>query len=97
MMPIRETLLGADNPKLKKIPKTKSNIEALRDIVTERSGRTLRFKDGTGMKVDLYTASAIIKVYDGVNEAHKIRIENAVNESKQTFLQISQVAFKMVK
>jgi hypothetical protein len=96
-MPIRETLLGADNPKLRKVPKTRSNLEALRDIVTERAARTLKFKDGTGAKVDLYTASAIVKVYDAVNEENKARIESAVNESKRTFLQVGSVAFQMVK
>ena len=45
------------------------NLQALKDIVKNKSAKSLKFKDGS-MKVDMFTASAITKVYDAVNDAN---------------------------
>ena len=59
----RESLLAEDN------------METLRNIVKTKSAKPLKFKDGS-MKVDLFTASAITKVYDKVKSKEGSRRRN---------------------
>ena len=72
------------------------NLQALKDIVKNKSAKSLKFKDGS-MKVDMFTASAITKVYDAVNDANKKKMEPMLNGKKAQFLKIADFAMKQVR
>ena len=58
--------------------------------------KPIKFKDGQ-MKVDLFTTSAITKVFDKVNTSNQTKIKNMVNGSKKDFMKISQAVMKLAK
>ena len=72
------------------------NLQALKDIVKNKSAKSLKFKDGS-MKVDMFTASAVTKVYDAVNDANKKKMEPMLNGKKAQFLKIADFAMKQVR
>ena len=73
------------------------NLQALRDIVKKKSATSLKFKDGK-MKVDLFTASAMVQVYDAMTkDATKKKIEAMVNGKKDEFMWFVKFAMSQVK
>ena len=73
------------------------NLQALRDIVKKKSATSLKFKDGK-MKVDLFTASAMVQVYDAMTKAAtKKKIEAMVNGKKDQFMWFVKFAMSQVK
>ena len=72
------------------------NIQALKDIVKSKSAKSLKFQDGK-MKVDMFTASAIVQVYDAVKDANKKKMEAMLNGKKAQFMKMADFAMKSVK
>ena len=72
------------------------NLQALKDIVKNKSAKSLKFKDGS-MKVDMFTAAAVTQVYDAVNDANKKKLEQMINGKKAQFLKLVDFAMKQVK
>ena len=72
------------------------NLQALKDIVKNKSAKSLKFKDGS-LKVDLFTASAITKVYDAVNDANKKKLDQLINGKKAQFMKMVDFAMKQVR
>ena len=72
------------------------NIQALRDIVKSKSAKSLKFKDGK-MKVDMFTASAIVQVFDALKDANKKKFEGLLNGKKAQFVKMADFAMKSVK
>ena len=73
------------------------NLQALRDIVKNKSATSLKFKDGK-MKVDMFTASAMVKVYDAITkDANKKKIEAMLNGKKDKFMWFAKFAMSQVK
>ena len=73
------------------------NLQALRDIVKKKSATSLKFKDGK-MKVDLFTASAMVQVYDAMTkDATKKKIEAMINGKKDQFMWFVKFAMSQVK
>ena len=72
------------------------NLQALRDIVKSKSAKSLKFKDGK-MKVDMFTASAIVQVFDAVKDANKKKMEVMLNGKKAQFMKMADFAMKQVK
>ena len=64
-------------------------------IVKSKSMKPMKFKDGT-MKVDLFTASAMIQVLDKVNPANKKKLTNMINGKKGQFTAAANAIMKMV-
>lgn len=71
------------------------NVDVLRSIVKSKSAKPMKFKDGT-MKVDLFTASAMIQVLDKVNPANKKKLTNMINGKKGQFTAAANAIMKMV-
>ena len=71
------------------------NIDHLRDIISGKTGNTLKFSDGT-MKVDLFSASGIVQVYDKVNKMNQDKLDKMVNGSKKDFIKAQEIAFKLI-
>ena len=71
-------------------------IKNLRMIVKDKQNQVFMFKVGKA-RVDLFTASAIIAVYDGLKKPeHKKKLEDMI-KTKEGFLKTQAFAMKMVK
>ena len=67
-------------------------IAKLRDIVKNKQNKVIKDpKSGRKMRVDGYSASAIVQVYDALNTSNKNKF------SKLGLLKMQSVAFKFVK
>ena len=71
------------------------NVDVLKSIVKSKSAKPMKFKDGT-MKVDLFTASAMVQVLDKVNPANKKKLTNMINGKKGQFTAAANAIMKMV-
>ena len=71
------------------------NVDVLKSIVKSKSAKPMKFKDGT-MKVDLFTASAMVQVLDKVNPANKKKLTNMINGKKGQFTEAANAIMKMV-
>ena len=73
-----------------------STIENLRMIVKDKQHQKFMFKSGQAI-VDLFSASAIIAVYDGMKKPElKKKLEDMI-KTKEGFLKTQAFAMKMVK
>ena len=74
-----------------------NNMNVLKDIVVKKSAKPVKFKDGS-MKVDLFTASAITKVYDAIKQSsNKEKFDRMLNGTKAQFLKIAEFSMSQVK
>ena len=74
---------------------TEGAIDTLRAIVDNKQNMPIKFTDGQ-MKVDLFTASAITKVYDAVNDANKEKLERMM-QTKAGMMKVADFAMDQVK
>ena len=80
----RESLLAEDN------------LNVLRSIVKSKQNKPVKMKDGS-MKVDLFTASAITKVYDAIKQSsNKEKFDRMLNGTKAQFLKIAEFSMSQV-
>jgi len=71
------------------------NVDVLKSIVKSKSMKPIKLKDGT-MKVDLYTASAIVQVLDKINPANKSKLTKMLNGKKSDFMRAADGIMKMI-
>jgi hypothetical protein len=71
------------------------NVDMLKDIVRTKSVKTLKFSDGK-MKVDLFTASALVTVLNKVNADNREKLTRMVNGKKGQFTAAAKATFKML-
>jgi len=73
-----------------------ATVDTLRNIVKDKQHLTVMFKSGQAL-VDLFTASAIIAVYDGMKKPDlKKKLEDMI-KTKEGFLKTQSLAMKKVK
>ena len=72
------------------------NVDVLKDIVKRKQNKDIKFKDGK-MKVDLFTASAMVQVYDAVNASNKKKMADMLNGTKAQFMKMADFALSKVK
>jgi hypothetical protein len=48
------------------------------------------------MKVDLFSASGIVQVYDKVNKMNQDKLDKMVNGSKKDFIKAQEISFKLI-
>jgi hypothetical protein len=73
-----------------------ATVDTLRKIVKDKQNQVVMFKSGQA-RVDTFTASAIIAVYDGLKKPElKKTLENMI-KTKEGFLKTQAFAMKMVK
>ena len=73
-----------------------STIKNLRMIVKDKQNQVFMFDKGQA-RVDLFTASAIVAVYDGMKKPElKKKLEDMI-KTKEGFLRTQSFAMKMVK
>ena len=74
-----------------------NNLKILQNIVKKKQNAKMKFKDNKRATVDLFTASAIMKVYDAVKPDNKKKIEKLMNGTLVDFLKLQKFAMKQVK
>ena len=74
---------------------TEGAIDTLKKIVANKQNMPVKFTDGS-MKIDLFTASAITKVYDAVNDANKEKLERMM-QTKAGMLRVQDFAMDQIK
>ena len=72
-------------------------FDTLRKIVKDKQAQTVKFDNKKSTKVDLFTASALVAVYDKVNKKNQEKIKRMANKSPDQFMKVVDVAMKMVK
>jgi hypothetical protein len=68
----------------------------LQNIVSNHAAKSVKFKDGSSMKVDTQTANAILKVHGAVNDENKKKISDMAHKSKTHFKKVADFAWKHV-
>ena len=76
---------------------TENNLKILQNIVKKKQNAKVKFKDNKRATVDLFTASAIMKVYDAVKPDNKKKMEKMINGTLPEFLKLQAFAMKQVK
>ncbi|NBW58686.1 hypothetical protein EBR43_13100 [bacterium] len=66
----------------------------LKSIVDNHSAKSLKFKDGSSMKVDVQTANAIMKVHGALNNENKKKVSDMAHKSKSHFKKVADFAWK---
>ncbi len=74
-----------------------AGIDALRAIVEEKSLKVVKWPDGTTHAVDVFTANAVITVYDALNEENQAKTERMLAASPGKFMVIVNFCFSAVK
>ena len=72
------------------------NVDVLKNIVKNKQNKSIKFKDGS-MKVDLFTANALVQVMDKVNADNKAKLTKMINGNKKQFMAAASAVMKMVK
>ena len=76
----------------KKTSRKKTVIEAAREITEAKQAKRFR-----GVLFDGYTASAIVTVYDAINEENKAKFDSMDKGDKTSIVVMANVAFRMLK
>jgi hypothetical protein len=71
-------------------------VHHLKNIVDNHQAKSVKFKDGSSMKVDVQTANAILKVHNTVNNDNKQKIADMAHKSKSHFKKVADFAWKHV-
>ena len=71
-----------------------NNLKILQNIVKKKQNKNVRL-DNKNVKVDLYTASAIMNVYNAVSRDNKKKMEKMMNGNLNQFLKLQGAAFKL--
>lgn len=72
-------------------------IDDLRKIVKTKSAKDVKFAGGGKTKVDMFTASAMVKVHDALNDANKKKFADAINKNENMFMKMMDFAMSKVK
>ena len=66
-----------------------NNIDVIKSIVKSKGAKNLKMKDGK-MMVDLFSASAIMNVYNKVNPNNKQKMEKLANGNKSRLDEVTK-------
>ena len=77
----------------------KPSMSALRDIVSEKQVARFRFpSNGKSILVDLFTASAIVKVYDALsNQETKDKFDRMISGTSDQFMRVVTTCYKCLR
>ncbi len=73
-----------------------STIENLKKIVKDKQNQIFAFKAGGSIRVDLFSASALVQVYDALKPATKKKFEEMI-KTKEGFMKSQAFAMNMAK
>jgi len=73
-----------------------NNMDVIKSIVKSKGAKDIKMKDGK-LKMDAFTASAIMGVYNKVNPTNKKKMEDLANGRKADLMKLQALAMKFVK
>lgn len=71
-------------------------IDHLKDIANKGVYKAVKFKDGSSMKVDKLTASAVLKVHSAMDNENQEKLANHMHKSRKHFAQGVNFAWKHI-
>ena len=72
-------------------------LDIMRSIVKKQQMQRVKFKDGKSASIDMFTASAMTKVYDALNKDNQTKFKDMINKDKKSFMAMQAFAMKSVK
>jgi hypothetical protein len=72
-------------------------IDDLRKIVKTKSASSVKFKNGSKTKVDMFTASAMVKIHDALNGANQKKFADAIDKDESMFMKMMDFAMSKAK
>ena len=73
-----------------------NNMDVIKSIVKSKGAKNIKMKDGS-LKMDMFTESAIMNVYNKVNPTNKKKMEDLANGKKSDLMKLQSLAMKFVK
>ena len=72
-------------------------LDVLRNIVKNQQFQKVKFKDKKTASVDMFTASAMVKVYDALNKDNQSKFKDMINKNLQGFMAMQKFAMQKVR
>ena len=72
-------------------------LDMLRSIVKQKQAQRVKFKDKKTATVDMFTASAMTKVYDALNKDNQTKFKDMINKDKISIMSMQSYAYKRDK
>ena len=72
-------------------------LDIMRNIVKKKQMQKVKFKDGKTASVDMFTASAMVKVYDALNKDNQSKFKEMINKNLQGFMAMQKFAMQKVR
>ena len=72
-------------------------LDIMRNIVKKQQMQRVKFKDGKSASIDMFTASAMTKVYDALNKDNQTKFKDMINKDKKSFMAMQAFAMKSVR
>lgn len=72
-------------------------LDSLRNIVKKKGAQTVRFGDGSRSKVDAFTASALVQVYDKLNKQNQKKFADTINKTQDGFMKMMDFAMSKTR
>ena len=72
-------------------------LDILRNIVKNKQMQRVKFKDKKSTSVDMFTASAMVQVYDALNKDNQLKFKDMINKNKNGFMAMQSFAMKKVR
>ena len=70
-----------------------NNIDVIKSVVKSKGAKNIKMKDGS-LKMDMFTASAIMNVYNKVNPNNKQKMEKLANGTRADLGKLQRLAMK---
>jgi hypothetical protein len=74
-----------------------SNLDIIKKIVKDKSMNKVKTSDKKDIKMDLFTASAILQVYNAVNKDNQKKMEKMLDGTSDQIQKIAKFALSKVK
>lgn len=68
-------------------------MDALEDIVKNKSAKSVKFANGKSIKIDMNSANAMLKLHKRLNDKNKKKMEDGIEKSPEMFMKLMDVAF----
>lgn len=68
-------------------------MDALKDIVDNKSAKSVKFGNGKSIKIDMTSANAMLNMYKRLNDQNKKKMEDKIEQSPEMFMRLMDVAF----
>jgi hypothetical protein len=74
-----------------------ATIETIQAIVEEKTMAKVRWHDGKSASIDLFTASAIAKVYEAINLKNQAKFREILAKGPGGLMKLAEISFTMLK